>query len=331
MRAITAAVVVCGVLAVGAPAAAQGQRQGQGPEYTENFSRTIRIGATGSVDLSNIAGDVVITGGGGDEARIQAVKRVRDRNETNARALLRDLIIQITERPGGVQIRTEQPSRRRVAAAVDYTVAVPEGAAVNVKTVSGNLRVSNVRGDLRTESISGDVNINAVARLRALSAVSGDVALTDVEGEDVTASLVSGDFTARNLKARSFELQTVSGDIRLEAQCDRVDLKTINGDIDYTGRLARNGRYEMQSHSGNVRITPTGTVGFDLDASTFNGDVHSDFQLTLSGSGTGRGTATANGFTRQLRINRSVRGSYGDGGALLDVRTFSGDVVIVKR
>jgi DUF4097 and DUF4098 domain-containing protein YvlB len=326
MRAITAAVVVSSLLAAGAPAAAQ-----QGPEYTENFSRTIRIGATGSFDLSNIAGDVVITGGRGDEARVQAVKRVRDRDEAAARALLRDLMIQVTERPGSVQIRTEQPSRRRVAAAVDYTVALPEGATVNVKTVSGNLRVSNIRGELRTESVSGDVNIAAVARLRALSAVSGDVALTDVEGEDVVASLVSGDFNARNLKARSFELQTVSGDIRLDAQCDRVDLKTISGDIEYTGRLARNGRYQMQSHSGDVRITPTSSAGFDLDATTFNGDIRSDFTLDVRGSGTGSATASANGFTRGRRVNRSLRGTYGDGGALLDVRTFSGDVVIVKR
>lgn len=326
MRAIIAAVVVSGVLAGGVPAAAQG------PEYTENFSRTIKIGANGSFDLSNIAGDVVITGGRGDEARIQAVKRVRDRDEAAARALLRDLMIQVTERTGAVQIRTEQPSRRRVAAAVDYTVALPEGAAVTVKTVSGNLRVSNIRGDLRTESISGDVNINAVARLRGLSAVSGDVALTDVEGEDVVANLVSGDVTVRNLKARSFELQTVSGDMRLaDAQCDRVDLKTISGDIDYSGRLARNGRYEMQSHSGTVRITPTGNVGFDLDASTFSGDVRSDFQFSGRGTGTGSGTATANGFTRGPRLNKTVRGTYGDGGATLALRTFSGDVVIVKR
>ncbi len=325
MRAITAAVVVSGLLAAGAPAAAQG------PEYTENFSRTIKIGTAGNLDLSNIAGDVVITGGRGDEARIQAVKRVRDGNEAAARALLRDVMIQITERTGSVQIRTEQPQRRRVAAAVDYTVAVPEGTAVNVKTVSGNLRVSNIRGDLRTESVSGDVNIATVAKLRALSAISGDVALSDVEGEDVVANLVSGDFNARNLKARSFELQTVSGDIHVDAQCDRVDLKTISGNIDYTGRLVRNGRYQMQSHSGGVRITPTGNVGFDLDASTFNGDVHSDFSLNLRGSATASATASGNGFTRGPRINRAVRGTYGDGGALLDVRTFSGDVVIVKR
>ena len=325
MRAITAAVVVTALLGSGAPAAAQG------PEYTENFSRTIKIGATGSFDLSNVAGDVVITGGRGDEARVQAVKRVRDRNEAAARALLRDLMIQVTERTGSVQIRTEQPNRRRVAAAVDYTVAVPEGATVNVKTVSGNLRVSNVRGDLRTESISGDVNISSAGRLRALSAVSGDVALTDVEGGDLVASLVSGDFTARNLKARSFELQTVSGDIRVDAQCDRVDLKTISGDIEYSGRLARNGRYQMQSHSGTVRITPTGNVGFDLDASTFNGDVRSDFSLSLRGTSSGSASATANGFTRGPRLNKSVRGTYGDGAALLDVRTFSGDVLIVKR
>jgi hypothetical protein len=30
-------------------------------------------------------------------------------------------------------------------------------------------------------------------------------------------------------------------------------------------------------------------------------------------------------------LNRTIRGTYGDGSAILDLRTFSGDIAIVKR
>jgi DUF4097 and DUF4098 domain-containing protein YvlB len=301
-----------------------------GPEYTEAFSRTVRLGNNGAFDLANVAGDVTITGGGGDDVRIQATKRVHDSNEAAARALLRNIEIRVVERNGLVEVNTDMPQGRNVAAAVDYTIALPSGARVGVRTVSGNIRISNVKGELRAESVSGDVSAAAVGQLRTLKSVSGDIELTDVSGDDVAANTVSGDVTARNLKARSLDLESVSGDMRFtDADCDRISLRTINGDIDYAGRLSRSGRYELQSHSGDVRVTPSGSVAFDLEASTFSGDVRSDYALTGRGGAQGRGNAFAGGGGP--RLNRTVRGSFGEGGAQVTIRSFSGDIVIVKR
>ena len=298
-----------------------------GPEFTDNFSRTVRLGRSGSFALSNVAGDITITGGGGDDVRIQAVKRVRRPNENDARAILRAIDIQVIERSGFVEVRTELPSRRNVSAVVDYTVALPSGANVDVKTVSGTVRVSSVRGELRAESISGDVTAASVTRVRALKSLSGNIELSDADGDEIAANTASGTVMARNVKARSLEFESVSGDMRFtETQSDRVTLKTISGNIEYGGRLARSGRYDMTSHSGNVRIAPVGNVAFDLEASTFSGDVRSDFPLTLRGGGIGNGFAG-----RGPRLNRTIRGSIGDGGALLSIRSFSGNVVIVKR
>jgi len=235
----------------------------------------------------------------------------------------------VIERTGLVEVRTELPSRRNVVAAVDYTIALPSGANVDVKTVSGTVRVSSVRGELRAESISGDVTAASVTRVRALKSLSGNIEVNDAEGDEIAANTASGMVKAHNVKARSLEFESVSGDLRFtEAQCDRVMLKTISGNIEYGGRLARSGRYEMTSHSGDVRIVPIGTIAFDLEASTFSGDVRSDFPLTLRGAGRGVG----NGFgPRGPQFNRTIRGSIGEGGALLSIRSFSGNVVIVKR
>jgi DUF4097 and DUF4098 domain-containing protein YvlB len=300
-------------------------RDRRDPEFTDMFTRTAPLGRTGTFDLSNVAGDIVITGGGGDDVRIEAVKRVRERSEADARELLRLIDIQVTERGGSVEVRTEMPRRRNGYWAVDYTVAVPSGANVTVKSVSGDLRVSNVRGELRAESVSGDVSATSTGRLRHVRSVSGDVLISDVDGDDLTGGTISGDVVIRNIKARSVDFDTVSGDLRFtEADCERLNLKSNSGNIEYAGRLVRNGRYELQSFSGEIRIVPTGNPGFDLEATTFSGDVRSDYGLTLQGTGNslvGRGRGPG----------RSVRASFGDASAILSLRSFSGDIVIVKR
>ena len=43
------------------------QGRNNGPEQTERFSRKVKIGRDGRFSLSNISGDIVVTGGGGDE------------------------------------------------------------------------------------------------------------------------------------------------------------------------------------------------------------------------------------------------------------------------
>lgn len=341
------AVVIAGVVGAAAPATAQVRAQTRqqreeaarqrervaeqrraraderrGPELTETFTRTVRLGRTGTFDLSSVSGDVIITGGGGDDVKIDAIKRVRDRNEGDARALLQAIQIAITERTGLIEVRTELPRRRNWSGGVDYTVALPQGANVTVRTVNGNLRLTNVRGELRAETVNGDIIASGAGRVRSLKTVSGDVQVSDAEGDDISLETVSGDVTARAIKGRALDLEAVSGDLRFAGvDFERVNLRTISGDIEYTGRLARSGRYDLQTHSGDIRVTPSGNTGFDLDANSFSGDIRSDFQLS--------GAQPAPTATRRP-ANRTVRGTFGDASAILTLRSFNGDVTIIK-
>lgn len=299
-----------------------------GPEVTERFSKTVRIGRTGSFELSNVSGNVTVTGGGGDEVRIEAVKRARARDQSAAKAVLDELRIEVTELPNRLEVRTEHPrGRRNYVGSVDYTVSVPTGVDASIKAVSGDVRVTNVKGELRVESISGNVVASGAARLAFAKSVSGDVDVTDAAGESALAiATVSGNLSGRNLKARALELSSVSGNVILtNVTCDRASVKTTSGNVEYDGPLARAGRYEMHAHSGNVRLGVTTTTGFELEATTFNGDVRSDFPLTL------RAGIEGGGHRKGLRFNRSIRGSYGDGGAIVMLKSFSGDIVVTKR
>ena len=56
------------------------QESRQGPEQIDKVSQTFKVGADGALDLSHIAGDVRVTGGSGNEIKVEATKRVRHRD-----------------------------------------------------------------------------------------------------------------------------------------------------------------------------------------------------------------------------------------------------------
>ena len=191
------------------------QGRNNGPEQTERVSHKVKIGRNGRFTLSNIAGDIVVTAGTGDEVSIEAVKRTRGDKSELARVQ-----ITIEERGGRVDVQTEHEQNRRDRngrndhVSVDYTVAVPASAAVDLRSISGTIKVSGIHGSLRSETISGNVTITDAPKLEAAKTVSGDVSLTGITTDgDLTASSVSGSLRARGLKARGIDLGIISGDI----------------------------------------------------------------------------------------------------------------------
>lgn len=308
------------------------QESRQGPEQTERFAETYKVGADGALDLTHVAGDVRVTTGRANEIRVEAIKRVRHRDANEAKRLLALLRVEVTQVGNRVEVRTVYPrtsGNRGMSLSMDYTVTVPAAAAVAVKTISGDVSVNGVRGEVRAETISGNVDVTATPNLALAKAVSGDVRARDIGAPtSLTLGTVSGSIIATALKVRTLDAGSVSGDLQLSnLQVERLTAKTVNGDIDFDGSLARGGRYEFNAHSGGVRLVLVNATGFELDASTFSGSIRSDFPVTL------RSTARDGSDPRNRRgaSNRSIRGTFGDASAFLSVRSFSGTVVITKK
>ena len=223
-------------------------REDRGPEYKDTFSKTVRLGRNGRLELDNLSGDVEVTGVGGDDVKITATKITHSASESTARAALAATQIDVNERPGVVTI-SSQPTRGRFnGVEVNYVITVPAGTALTLKTVSG---------DMTLKSVSGDV------RLRALS---GDLVLRDAKPTDV-------------------EIESVSGDITLEqVETDRMQVNSISGDIVFKGSLSKNGRYELKTNSGDIQVVTDKNASFDVEAGTFSGDVTCDFAMKLRGA-----------------------------------------------
>jgi hypothetical protein len=293
-----------------------------GPGITDTVTRTMKLDRDGSVDLANVAGRVSITGRGGDEVRLEAVKRVWHQDPDQAKGLLKELEVRIVEGAGRVDVRTVHPQGQTYDAEVDYTLSVPRGARVSIRNASGDIVIAGVQGELRAESVSGAISVTSAGDVRLLRTVSGTVEVDGASGSELTASTIGGAITARRVKARTIDLRSVGGALRVvDSESDRLSMQALGGAVEYAGRIGRNGRYDLLSRTGQVLVTPAGNDGFEVDAVTMSGGFRSDFPLTLRET---RGPGGRGG----LRRGTAVSGTFGDGGGLLTLRSATGGVTI---
>ena len=350
-------------LVIGAAGTASGQ--------TEELVRTIPMAPGGQLTLTNISGDITVAGADDTVLRLRATKRLVDPgavSETVAREALDRVEIEIRERGGRVAVEAEYPRRGlagrladlfrggRMAVAVDYVVTVPPGVGVAIESVSGSVTVENVDGETSIETVSGDVRLSSLPRLAEVEMVSGDLLMSDVgNDDDLSAQAVSGRITIDGVRAPRVDVEAVSATIvltRVEAR--RVEVATVSGPVSFDGSLDTEGRYELESHSGSIRVTVPPGTGFDLEAESFSGSLSSNAVITLrrgESVGVAAGPAVrADSFAVdvtdpdnptleaaapliQWGMNRNgsreLEGTVGDGGARLELSTFSGDMTIV--
>ena len=92
---------------------------------------------------------------------------------------------------------------------VEFNVKVPADATIDLRTVSGDIRVTNVKGEVRVQSISGNLCARRYARLAAVKTVSGGITITNA-GADAPLSLstVNGDLLMQTLNTRALDVNT---------------------------------------------------------------------------------------------------------------------------
>jgi DUF4097 and DUF4098 domain-containing protein YvlB len=318
---VTGAALALAVLALApAPLAARGAAE---QDQTDRQTRVVSIGASGSLEIKNVSGDVTVTAGSGNDARIELTKRSRGKTAADVRRALDEVTVDIEQQGGRVTVVTRYPDgrdRRRNDANVDVTfvVTAPAGTRVTASTVSGDVRIENIKGNLSASAVSGDVSLVGVGTVADAKTVSGSVRATDIPNSDsLSLTTVSGDILIDRVSARRLDGSTTSGEVTATGiTSERASLRSLSGNVVYSGALARGGRYELQSHSGNVTLNPSGTVGYELQASTFSGRIAPAADMTVKSISGGPS---------------NVRATVGDGSATVAITTFSGNVEIRKR
>lgn len=262
-----------------------------------SLDTTVTFDARGAVMVTCPQGAVIVTGS--------------DRNEIKVRARTESGAIRFTS--NGMRA-TLEPASGRGCNDGRFEITVPAGVRVSARSWSGSVSVKGVHGDLETRTQSADVDIRDAGRIDVES-LSGDVTIQGVNGESMIHT-VSGDI-ALGAARGDVEIETVSGDIDLQdVVAKQIRTHTTSGDVEFSGQILPDGRYEYNTHSGEIRLALPADVGAQLSIATFNGGIESDFPITLRA-----------GDHENKRLNFTL----GQGTARISAETFSGDITLTSK
>lgn len=292
------------VLAAVAPDARGQRRDRDRDEYAAQIDTTIAFSRTGTVELQLTGGEIIVTSWPREQVRVRA---------TSERSALR---LDASSAMLSLGLRSGSPR----SGDTRFEVTVPVGVRVRANTTSGDIRVTGSKADVEARTQRGDIAVEDVGRID-LNAFSGDVEAAAVAG-DVRISVLSGDVRVRG-GVGEIEIKTVSGEIDVrDARSRFVRLNSTSGDLTYDGTIDATGRYELETHSGDVDLTLPANINADITVSTFSGGVESDFPMILEPGP--HGDASSHGKSLRLKIGRG-------GGARINAESFSGDINLRSR
>jgi DUF4097 and DUF4098 domain-containing protein YvlB len=267
-------------------------------ETAGSLDTTVAFDARGVVTVTCPQGAVIVTGS--------------DRNEIKVRARTENGAIRFTS--NGTRA-TLEPASGRGCNDGRFEITVPVGARVSARSWSGSVSVKGVHGDLETRTQSADVDIRDAGRIDVES-LSGDVSIQIVNGES-QINTVSGDVELGGARG-DLVIETVSGDIDLrDVVAKQIRTHTTSGDVDFSGQILPDGRYEYNTHSGEIRLALPADVGAQLNVATFNGGIESDFPITLQAG--------------KDHDNKRLSFTLGQGTARITAETFSGDITLTSN
>lgn len=197
-----------------------------------------------------------------------------------------------------LDLRVVYPRDCRHCESAELEIKVPVGCRLEVKTVSADVDASRLTGDVRLNTVSGEIKVAAGGSVRAKS-VSGRLTILEA-GRELDATTVSGALNATLAVLGNGEFESVSGDIRIEAD------------------LAPKARVEVKTVSGSIELRVPASVGADFDIESFSGSIRNDFGAEAR-------------RTSEYGPGRELRFTQGTGSARVLLKTLSGSVRVLRR
>lgn len=180
----------------------------------------------------------------------------------------------------------------------DITLTIPPECPIQLGLLSASTTVSGVSAGISAMSISGDLTLDGVTGTVKARTVTGDLEALALNGGIV--------------------FNSVSGDLTLaEGSIERMDAKTVNGQVTADIGLADGSDIRVVTVSGEVTVRLPADPSVRVELRSASGRVQTTFD----------GLQPAGHKPRPA----SVTGTIGDGTSRLSVSSMSGNVTLLAR
>lgn len=181
---------------------------------------------------------------------------------------------------------------------------------IYIDVSSGDLEAYYIEGNLELNGSSSDYDIGEIKGNIRISTSSGDGIIENTVG-DLNIKTSSGEIKAYNLEG-NFISRSSSGDVIIEDITGSVKTITSSGTVQLRRLSSRNGKFSVNTNSGDVYIEVSNDFGGMVEIETITGDIntsHDKFKIK-----------------HQARKFRS--GTIGSGNGEIDIETSSGDISV---
>jgi len=200
---------------------------------------------------------------------------------------------------------------------------------VTVRMRHGDAVIKNVTGDLTADGYISDISISDIKGAVTLTGTyMGSIQLAKIDKQvrfnstrtDLQMARLQGDLT---MDRGDLRVTSATGPFKLDAQTKDVHLEEVTGDIRIDNRRgsvelrasAPLGSVEVSNVRGDIEISVPDKSGFQVEAASDNGEIQSDFDLTIDNKAR----------------NATAKGTVGKGGPMLRLKTNRGTIQIRKQ
>ncbi len=181
-------------------------------------------------------------------------------------------------------------------------VELPRGSRLDLSSMSGDVTAQRI-GDVRIRTMSGGVKLLGVAKADVQS-ISGDTRIEDAAGP--------------------VRLHTVSGKavVSTTGTAPQVEFQSASGSLDWAGACAKDCHLSAETVSGEVRLAVDPKSSFELSYSSHSGELRDEVNLAVKRSPRRKAGLMTSGW---------IEATYGRGEGVIEADAFSGNVTVRRR
>jgi hypothetical protein len=235
-----------------------------------------------TLEVDNVFGSIVVTGGAGDQVQLVVEKSLRAESQERMAAAKKEVKLDITEQPDLLKLYVDGPFRchcddgcdgwhgdRGYSVKMDFTLQVPRHVDIKLRTVNnGRVQVNDVTGNFSVRNVNGGIEMANVAGSGHARTVNGPVKVTFRENPRETSDFgtVNGNVELSFVRglAADFRFKTFNGSIYSDFEMTSLPSRPVQAD-------QHNGHFRYRSDrftSGRV-----GSGGPEIKADNLNGDI----------------------------------------------------------
>lgn len=255
--AATAVVVAIGLAACDIAVNGEGGFSfGVGAQARDEWTRSYQLGAGGRLEVINVNGQISAEASGGESVEIRAERTAKASSEEAAKDLLAKT--EMREEVGDGRVRIEVRAPRWHGAGgqqIKWTIRVPRGVSVDLRTVNGGVTLRGLDGDIRARATNGGIKGSGLVAANVDASVTNGGVELELAGTTPTGTIdlesVNGGVTL-----------ALPGDSRadISARCVNGGISVSNLDLEIVGEQTRR-RVEGRLNGGGARVTLETTNG----------------------------------------------------------------------